>query len=144
MRHFTVAKPFNFFNSCDKEREQCFRHDYEKEQFWKPLSRVKEMEKFFYLSLDIPGVDKEHLKVELKENTLNISGEREDHFKREGQEVDSRLKFEQRYTLPQGVNADEIEVHQENGVLDIVIPKVQKNTESKSFQVNEGRSQFLG
>ena len=144
MRHFTVAKPFNFFNSFDKELDQVFRGDFEREQLWKPLSRVKEMEKFFYLSLDIPGVDKEHLKVELKENTLNIFGEREDHFKREGEEVDARLKFEQRYSLPQGVNSDEIEVHQKNGVLDIIIPKIQKNSESKSFQVNEGRSQLLG
>jgi HSP20 family protein len=122
---------------------QAFGNQVERDQRWKPLSRVQEKENFFHLALDIPGVDQEHLKVDLKENILNISGERKNHFKNEDEEVDSFLRFEQKFSLPQGINPDEIEVHQENGVLDIIIPKLSKKNESKSIEVKVGKSQHL-
>lgn len=143
MRHFSVARPFSFFDNFDRDLDQVFKGNLEKDQYWKPLSRVQEKENYFHLALDIPGVDKENLKVDLKENVLSISGQRKDHFKDENRESDSYWKFEQRYSLPQGINTDEIQVHQENGVLDIIIPKVIKKDEAKTLEVKSGKSQLL-
>lgn len=143
MRHFQLTRPLNFFESLDRDFDRFFAPDRKAETEWKPYSRVREQEDFYLLSLDIPGVDKEYLKVELKDSILSISGERKDRFKDENTEVNTLASFDQRFSLPKGTNLDEIEVHQENGVLDVLIPKTKKEDLSKTIEVKTGRSQFL-
>lgn len=143
MRHFQLTRPLNFFESLDRDFDRFFAPDRKTETEWKPFSRVREQEDFYLLSLDIPGVDKEYLKVELKDSILSISGERKDRFKDENTEVNTLASFDQRFSLPKGTNLDEIEVHQENGVLDVLIPKTKKEDLSKTIEVKTGRSQFL-
>mgnify|MGYP000574883556 CR=1 FL=1 len=141
MRHFQLTRPFNFFDEIDKNFDNYFTST--TERAWKPTSRVEEKENFYLLTLDIPGVDKEHLKVELEDNVLSIAGERKDRFKNENEELNTFASFSQRYSLPKEINQDEIEVHQDNGVLDIILPKTQKKQISKTIEVKSGKSQLL-
>ena len=143
MRHFSVVKPLSIFDNLDRDIDRFLSPDAQIARSWKPISRVKEEERYFHLTLDIPGVDKEHLKVEIKDSVLNISGEREDHFVKDNNDVKAALRFEQRFSLPKGIDQDEIEVHQKDGVLDVVIPKSKKQNESKSIEVKVGRSPLL-
>lgn len=139
MRKYEIARPFNFFENLD----QFFEPQFKNELRWKPLSRVHEKESHYHLALDIPGVDKEHLRVELKDNILKISGERKDLYQSQEQKIESFGQFEQQFSLPKEANLDEIEVNHHNGVLDIVIPKIQKNKEHKSLEIKSGINSFL-
>lgn len=137
-------RPFSLFEDFDRDFDKFFAPNAVKEGRWNPFSRIKEEEKHYHLALDIPGVDKEHLKVELDDNILSIAGERKDHFSRSGQEVDSSLKFARSFALPKDANAEEIEVSQENGILDIIIPKISFEAKSKKLDIKSGKGNFLG
>ena len=140
MRRYDLVRPFSLFHDFDS----LFDPSFSKEMKWNPESRVKEEENFYHLAMDIPGVDREHLKVDLKDNILSIEGERKDLFKKEGTEVSSYGIFSQRFSLPKDSNLEEIEVSQHNGVLDIIIPKAKKNLEGKSLEIKNGKNGLLG
>ncbi len=143
MRSYQLSRPVSFFDSFDKEFDRFFNPVSNEERKWKPFSRVKEEKNHYHLALDIPGVDKEDLKVELNDNILAISGERKDEFEKENVSFKSFGKFEQRFSLPKDVQAAEIEVNQHNGVLDIVIPKIDKVEERKNIEIKSGKSNLL-
>ena len=79
-----------------------------------PTWDATETENQFLLSLDIPGVSKEDIKIDFDKNTLTIAGER----KRVG-------TFKRSFSLPNTVEAEKIEARYENGVLEIILPKLQ-------------------
>ena len=104
-----------------------------------PSVNTREDEKTYYIEVDLPGVKKEDIKVDIKENTLTISGERK--FKEEVKEEDyykietSIGKFTRTFTLPEDADVENIDAKNENGVLDIVIPKVKKEESVKTIEV---------
>lgn len=96
-------------------------------QFFTPRTDITENEKAFRLQLAIPGIEKELVKIDLKDNTLTISGEKA--FKKEEQDRKYHLienkygKFSRSFTLPANVKKDEIQAEYKNGVLEVVLPK---------------------
>ncbi len=100
------------------------------EDFYAPACEITDDEKHFTLGIDIPGLKKEDISIEVKENHLYVSGERKFESKTEKENV---LRTERRYgkfsrvfTLPTNIKADAIEARFENGVLEISIPKEEK------------------
>jgi HSP20 family protein len=142
MRHYDLMRPFSLLEGFDKDFDKLFYPKVGKSE-WKPLSRVKEEEGHYHLALDIPGVDKEFLKVELKDLIISISGERKDSFVKKNSNEESVMRFEQHFSLPKDSNIAEIEVSQKNGILDIVIPKQNKQVEVKSFEIKDGENSLF-
>lgn len=110
------------------EREFEHLFNFSREDQWSPATDIAEEEKFFSVSLDVPGIKKDDIEIEVRENRLFISGER-----KSGVDQDKMLRSERRYgkfsrifTLPQDVNTDAIEARFEEGVLTVVLPKVEK------------------
>lgn len=136
-----VMKHYNLLNLFDDLERDFFRSP--QKQRWSPASFVNEEDNHYHLALDVPGVDREHLKVDLKENMLEIIGERKDKRALKDQESESYFKFESRYSLPKDINRDEVEVSLNNGVLDIVIPKQVQKQEARSIEIKSGPSQLL-
>jgi HSP20 family protein len=126
MTHYDLMRPFSLLEGLDKDFDQLF---YPKvgNSGWKPLSRVREEETHYHLALEIPGVDQEHLKVEVNDNVRDKN----------------TTHFEQHFSLPKDSNLSEIEVSQNNGILDIVIPKVNKKIEVKSFEIKTGKNVLI-
>jgi HSP20 family protein len=91
-----------------------------------PSCEILDEEKRYSVSLDIPGLKKEDINLEVKDNQLIVTGERK---KGEQQIVRSEKvygKFTRIFTLPQDVNADGILAKFEYGVLEISLPKEDK------------------
>ena len=78
---------------------------------------VEETESGFLLSLDLPGVPREKLGVEVKEGLLYVTAERP------AREPAGRGKIERVFSLPKGVDTDRIEARYRDGVLQIALPK---------------------
>jgi len=94
-----------------------------------PSVNTREADDAYYIEVDLPGVKKENISIDVKDNILTISGERVVEEKRKDDEfyrVESVYgKFARSFTLPEDVDSDKIEAKAENGVLIVKIPKVQ-------------------
>jgi HSP20 family protein len=104
-----------------------------------PKVNTREGEFAYHVDVDLPGVKKEDIKVDVKENVLTISGER--HSKEETKEKDyyrmesSFGKFSRSFTLPDNADVENIEASSDNGVLEVVIPKMASKASVKSISV---------
>ena len=105
-----------------------------------PSVNTREGEYAYHVEVDLPGVKKEDINVDLKEDELTISGERKskseinekDYYKQEC----SYGKFQRSFTLPDDTDVENIEANSEDGVLEVVIPKLKKvEKETKKIEV---------
>ena len=105
-----------------------------------PSVNTREGEYAYHVEVDLPGVKKEDINVDLKDDVLTISGERKtkseisekDYYKKEC----SYGKFHRSFTLPEDTDVENIEANSEDGVLEVVIPKLKKvEKESKKIEV---------
>ena len=95
-----------------------------------PSVNTREGEHAYHVEVDLPGVKKSDIDVDVKDNVVTISGERktkeevkeEDYYKVES----SYGKFERSFTLPDDVDVENIHAESEDGVLEVVIPKLAK------------------
>lgn len=107
-----------------------------------PATNVKENDKQFIIDVSTPGMDKENIKIEVDKNVLKISAEK----KTETEEKDENEKvlrhefgyssFSRSFTIPEGIDTDNITASQENGVLQIILPKEQEAKEDKVKKID--------
>ena len=108
-----------------------------------PRMEWQENETGYLLSFDMPGIRPEDIKVDLRDNALNISAERKQSSERkEGDSLRSE-KFYGMYSrsieLPHDVGSEDVQAEYTNGVLEILIPKTEK-AQAKSIQIgSEGK-----
>lgn len=96
---------------------------------FKPAVNTREGSEAYHIDVDLPGVKKEDININVENNTLSISGKREtksevkeqDYYKVES----SYGKFQRSFTLPEGVDIENIRAATEDGVLEVIIPKLQ-------------------
>ena len=107
-----------------------------------PKTDIVDDKDHYTVHMDLPGMKKEDLKVELKDSVLTISGERKDEKKTEKKNYISREirhgSFLRRFNLPEGVTQDKIDAKLENGTLEVVIPKppeIQKKESAKVIRI---------
>ena len=94
---------------------------------WLPAVDVWETDTELVLSFDLPGIPEDKIAVELDDNVLTVTGERE---RTEEHSNDRFHRFERRFgqfsrsvTLPAGISEDDIKADYKNGVLEVRVPK---------------------
>ncbi|XP_021716168.1 17.4 kDa class I heat shock protein-like [Chenopodium quinoa] len=102
----------------------------------------KETPEAHVFKVDLPGLKKEEVKVEVEEGRiLQISGERSKEQEEKNDKWHSversSGKFLRRFRLPENTKMDEVKANLENGVLTVTIPKVEeKKPEVKSIDIS--------
>jgi HSP20 family protein len=98
---------------------------------WVPALDVWETDDALVYAFDLPGIPEDKISIELEDNVLTVSAERE-----RTQEVqDERFyRYERRFgtfqraiTLPQGVKEDDVKADFKDGVLEIHVPKPEQS-----------------
>jgi HSP20 family protein len=108
---------------------------------WLPPMDLVETPDHYVLRADLPGLSDGDVNVQLEDNVLTISGERQAEHE-DQQEGYYRLErafgaFTRSLTLPDGVNPDGVQAHFDRGVLEIRIPKPEQK-KPKTVQISLG------
>ena len=96
-------------------------------QNWVPALDVWETGSDVVYAFDLPGIPEDAITIEVKDDTLTVSAERE---KNEEATDDGFYRYERRFGtyaravgLPKGVDQDRISASYEHGVLEVRVPK---------------------
>lgn len=107
-----------------------FRGDVYDASSFTPRTRITEDKDNFYINLEMPGIPKESVKIELENNLLSIKGEKKAQNKTE----DSNLimneivygEFCRTFTLSKDIKIDDINAEFKDGMLTVTLPKVEE------------------
>ena len=105
-----------------------------------PSINTREGEFAYHVEVDLPGMKKEDINVQVEDNTLVISGERkmkeemkeDDYYKIES----SFGSFSRSFSLPEDVDVENIHAESTDGVLEVVIPKLKKEKVDKVKKIS--------
>jgi len=130
-----AVDPFGFMRRITDELDRAFglRPDlrglpefYAKA--WAPDLEIFERDNKFIVRVDLPGMEKEDVKIEVTHDELTIAGERkaEKEEKKEGYYRSERSygKFYRRVAVPEHVKAENAVATFKNGVLEIEMPAI--------------------
>lgn len=108
---------------------------------WMPRLDIQETDKEYLLAVSIPGVRKEDVKIELKDDVLTISGERKTEKEEKGRtwlrRESSYGSFHRCLRLPDGVHPEDVHASHKDGLLTVSIKKpVQARKRGISIKVD--------
>lgn len=86
---------------------------------YRPDVKTKETDTAYLLSVATPGVPKDVLKIEVKDQKLIIGSKNE-----EGKENSGKYNFERAFNIPAKVDANAITAEYKDGLLKVTLPKV--------------------
>jgi len=104
-----------------------------------PAVNVSEDKDVFRIEVAAPGLDKKDIKLDVDDNVLTISAEKE--LSKEDKEKNflrrefSYSSFRRSFTLPEGVDGEKIKANHKDGVLSIAIPKKEEARKKASRMI---------
>lgn len=110
-------------------------------------SEIAEGTDHYMVSVDLPGVKKEDIKIEAREDVLTISGERKrETVTNKDQKIQSTEKyygsFKRSFRIPALAQTDKIEANYQDGVLQVYIPKAQA-AQTRKIEVKSDKLGFF-
>lgn len=114
-----------FFNDAVATRRETFA----------PSIDISETENQYVIDVEIPGMDKKDIDLNVEKNTLTISGEREFRHEEDGKKfhrVESHYgKFSRSFSLPDNADLENINATYNNGILNITVDKSEQATKKQ-------------
>jgi HSP20 family protein len=133
--------PLSLINRMQSEMNDFFRSNgnsvlpsmLEPSADWMPAVDIKETDKQYLVTVDVPGVDPKDIEITLEDGALVVKGERKSEHEEstEGYKLKecSWGSFERRFGLPNAVNDKDVKAKNKNGVLTVTVAK--KKSEKK-------------
>lgn len=114
------------------------------ERAFNPACEVVEAEEHYMMSVDLPGMRKEDIQINVTDNILTISGERKREFASDKKDRVQRFEksygfFKRSFTLPATIDAEKVEARYEDGVLEVYLPKTQL-AKPRQIEVQSGKA----
>ncbi len=117
MRDMLRWDPYRDFDSVFAGTERAFA----------PTFEVAETKDAYVFRADLPGVKEADLDISLTGNRLTISGRREQERHEQGDTFYASERaygsFTRAFTLPEGIDGDNVHADLKNGVLTLSVPK---------------------
>ena len=115
---------------------------------WAPPVEVRESEGNLVVMAELPGLNKEDVKVEVNEDAVVIQGER----KREREEERGGIRrservygsFYREIPLPDGAKADQAKAVFNNGVLEVTVPIPEAQRKTRQITIESGETERKG
>ena len=105
-----------------------------------PKVNTREGKEAYHIEVELPGIKKEEVDIKIDGNVLTISGERnlrQEVNEEDYQKVESHYGiFSRSFTLPEEIDVENIHAESDNGIIEIVIPKLKKvDAKSKKIEI---------
>jgi HSP20 family protein len=100
---------------------------------WTPASDIYETDSGYLIALDLPGINRDALEIDIDDNRLVVKGTRAIAESRQHRTERPRGKFLRTYSVPGSVDQAKIAAEYKDGVLQISLPK---QTEQKPKRID--------
>jgi HSP20 family protein len=91
---------------------------------WSPPAEISETESAYVVAVELPGVPKDQINVQLQDREVIVSGEATDQLKGRRHRSSRRTgRFEYRAILPGDVNPAGVTAQLADGVLTVTVPR---------------------
>jgi HSP20 family protein len=90
---------------------------------WAPASDIYETESGYLIAMDLPGINREALEIDIDENRLIVKGTREVAEPKQYRTERPRGKFLRTFSVPGSVDQSKIGAEYKDGVLQIRLPR---------------------
>jgi HSP20 family protein len=94
-----------------------------------PSCEITENKTHYLAKFDLPGINKDQIKIDLHDNVLTVSGERKEERKEDDKDNKRHVSevfygsFMRSFTLPVKVDPEKVDAKYDAGVLTIAVPK---------------------
>lgn len=133
----------NMQDEFDKWIEMFFMKTKTNKETFSPLCDFEETDANYLLKIDVPGISKDNIKVEVLNNQLVVSGERKEEMTKETKfrhvEEIYHGRFQRVFSIPTNATLDKIEASYNEGVLRIILPKTTV-VKSREIKVSADKS----
>jgi HSP20 family protein len=110
---------------------------------WFAPTDVSEDENTLRITMELPGVDPNDVRLSLENNVLTIRGEKKQQVDDDNERVHRFERtygmFERTFVLPNTVDSERIDARYENGVLLVTLPKAER-AKPREIRVNSSAS----
>lgn len=90
---------------------------------WTPAADIYETESGYLIAMDLPGIDRQALEIDVDENRLLVKGTRPIDKPKQHRAERPRGKFLRTFSVPASVEQGKIAAEYKDGVLQINLPK---------------------
>lgn len=94
---------------------------------WMPRTDIRETEKEYIIDISLPGVKKEDVKVEVKDDVLTVAGEKNCEKEEKGKNwlrrESSYGSFVRSFAMPEGLHTEDVKASCKDGVLTLTVRK---------------------
>ncbi len=105
---------------------------------WSPVVDIEETDKNYMIRAELPGLDKDKVKVSVEDGVLMLSGELNLERKVEGKTFHrverSHGTFSRSFTLPEDANAEKVNANYKDGLLEVSVTK-REDAKPKAIEV---------
>ena len=105
---------------------------------WSPVVDIEEIDKKYIISAELPGLDKDKMKVSVEAGVLMLSGERNLERKVEGKTFHhverSHGTFSRSFTLPEDADAEKVNANYKDGLLEVSVTK-REDAKPKAIEI---------
>jgi len=135
---YSRGRSFDLFNDFLNSFEQTDVENRVMVDF-KPNVNTREDENTYHVEVDLPGIKKDDVEINIDNNILTISGERKikNEVKKENYyKIESNYgSFQRSFTLPEKVDIQNISASSQDGILEIMIPKLKVIDSSRKIDI---------
>lgn len=120
------------FEDATQRRGQSGNEDELERADWTPAADIYETETGFMIALDLPGIKRDALEIDIDDNRLVVKGVRVVDDSKTRRSERPRGKFVRTFAVPASIDQAKIGAEYKDGVLQIRLPK---RTEQKAQKI---------
>lgn len=149
-----LFNPFSLMRRFGEDMEQLFDEfgfgrlaprGFDQMAAWTPQVEVLQRDKEFVIRAELPGINKDNVKVELRDDSIVLSGERQEERK---EEREGFLRTERSYgsfyreiPLPPGVDTSKATATFREGVLEITMPSSEGEGRVRQLEIKDSQTE---